>query len=328
MRSDELLTAARFSAWIGDANAYTDFTDARVLLELNDKLQTVFEDIVVKSRAGYWLHEYIYTTISGDADYRIPPRSVVGGLEKVEIASVSTGPYTKLSEIPSSEAQLYRSTQIGGSDTPYVFTVVGDLVEVIPTPPAGYLLKLTYYIRPSRLQTSQSSTQGGAAVDRGRITAVNTAARTVTVNVLPFDYSLTSPAAITSGTSTLDVVHPDGWHELSYVGATQTLSGTTITFTDSQDMTDILVGDYVRVADQTDWPCLPDDFHRCLADTVAIKILVMLALKDKADVLTENVGNDILRFKSLLVPRVKAEPKSVPLMRRSRGYTYPWWRLS
>lgn len=329
MRSDELIAAARYSAFIGDGGAFTEWSDARVLIELNDKLQTAFEDIVVKARAGFWLHEFIYTTIANDSDYRIPPRSVVGGLEKVEIASASGQPYTKLSEIPVSESQDYRSSQTGGSaSSPYVFCVNGDVVDVIPTPPAGYLLKLTYYIRPSRLQTSQSSTQGGAFVDRGRITAVNVAARTVTVNVLPWDYSLSTPAQIVSAQQTVDVVHPDGWHELSYVGATQTISGVDITFTDAQDMTDIQVGDYVRVADQTDWPCLPDDFHRCLADTVAIKILIMLSLKDKAALLTENVGNDINRFRSLLLPRVKAEPKSIPLGRRSRGVIYPWWRMS
>lgn len=328
MRSDELITAARFSAFIGDANAYTDFSDARILIELNDKLQTAFEDIVVKARAGYWLHEFIYTA-TGGSGYRIPPRSVVGGLEKAEIAQGANQPYTKLSEIPVSESQDYRTTQTGGSaSSPYVFCVNGDVVDVIPTPPAGYLVKLTYYIRPSRLQTSQCSTQGGAAVDRGRITIVDTTARTVTVNALPFDYSLSTPAQIVSAQQTLDIVHPNGWHELSYVDGTQTIAGVTITLTDTQDMSDIQIGDYVRVADQTDWPCLPDDFHRCLADTVAIKILIMQSLKDKAALLTENVGNDITRFRSLLLPRVKAEPKSIPLGRRSRGVIYPWWRMS
>lgn len=319
------------TAFIGDGNAYTEFSDARLLIELNDKLHTAFEDIVVKARAGFWLHEYIYTTVANDSDYRIPARSVVGGLEKVEIASGTGQPYTKLTEIPVSVSQNYRSpasSSIAGPSNPYVFTVNGDLVDVIPTPPAGYLLKLTYYIRPSQLVTSQSSTQGGAAVDRGRITSVNTSTRVVTVNVLPFDYSLTSPTTITSGLQTLDVVHPDGWHELSYVGATQTISGTNITFTDTQDMTDILVGDYVRVADQTDWPCLPDDFHRCLADTAAVKILQMMSMQEKAASLTQNVGNDLLRLQSLLMPRVKAEPKSIPLLRRSRGVIYPWWRMS
>jgi hypothetical protein len=331
VRTEELIAATRMSAFIGPGTSYTDWDDPRVTIELNDKLQSAFEDVVVKARAGYWLHEFVYTTIANDSDYRIPARSVVGGLEKVEIASGTSQPYTKLDEIPVSVSQNYRSpasSSIAGPSNPYVYCVNGDLVDVIPTPPAGYLLKLTYYIRPSRLVTSQSSTQFGALADRGRITAINTSTRVVTVNALPFDYSLTTPVAITSGTQTLDCVHPDGWHELSYVGATQTLSGTNITFTDSQDMTDIQVGDYVRVADQTDWPCLPDDFHRCLADTAAIKILLMMALDEKAAPLTENVGNDINRFKSLLLPRVKADPKSVPLMRRSRGVIYPWWRMS
>jgi hypothetical protein len=327
MRSDELLSSVRYSAYIGDAAYFPDWPDSRLLIELNDKLATAFEDIVVKARAGYWLHEFIYTS-TGGSGYRIPPRSVVGGLEKLELASASDQPYWKIPEIPVSESQDYRTTpDAGGPSSPYVFCVNGDVVDIIPTPPAGYLVKLTYYIRPSRLVTSQCSTQGGAEVDRGRITDIDTSARTVAVNVLPYDYALTTPAQITSALQTLDIVHPDGWHELSYVGGTQTISGVTITLTDAQDMSAIEVGDYVRVADQTDWPCLPDDFHRCLADTAAIKVLLMLSLKDKAEPLTENAGNDMLRFRSLLLPRVKAEPKSIPIMRRTRGGVYPGWRI-
>lgn len=327
MRSDELLTATRLSAFIGPASAFTEYTDAVLLRELNDKLHAVFEDIVVKARAGYWLHETVQTTITNDSRYRIPPRSVVGGLEKVEVAQTSTpgSVYSKLPEIPASMAQDYRSTI---SSYPYVFTVQGDIVDLIPTPSAPLALKLTYYIRPNRLAVSQSSTQGGDGVDRGRITAINTVARTVTVNVLPFDQSLTVPAAITSALQSVDIVHPDGWHELSLVGATQTLSGLVITLGGTDDMTDIQVGDYVRVADQTDWPCLPDDFHRCLADAAAVKVLLEMNHAEKAALLAANTGNDLQRFKSLLQPRVKAEPKQIGIMRRSRGYAFPYggWR--
>jgi hypothetical protein len=329
MRSDEIVKSVRFSAFIGDAAAFTEYTDARVLIECNHKLQTAFEDIVVKARAGYWLHEFIYTTVGGDSDYRIPPRSVVGGLEKVEVATSSAGPFSKLTEVPVALAQDYRGSLSGNAvPFPFVYCINGDVVDLIPTPQAGTLLKLTYYIRPSQLQTSQSSTQGGDGVDRGRITVVNTGARTVTVNALPFDQSLTVPAAITSATQTLDVIHPDGWHELSYVGATQTIAGNVITFTDTQDMTDILVGDYVRVADQTDWPCLPDDFHRCLADAAAVKILLEQNMQEKAQGIGENNGNDLTRFKSLLLPRVKADPKTIGILRRSRGGAWPAWRVT
>ena len=317
MNSDDLIVACRRSAFIGDATAFTDYTDQIVLNELNDKLQTAFEDIVVKARSGYWLHDFIYTTVANDARYRIPPRAVVGGLEKVDISSsAGSTVFYKLDEIPAAISQDYRVTVAGN---PYVFTTQGDIVELIPTPNAGMTLRLAYYIRPSRLVTQQSSTQNGGTI-RGLITAINTSTRVVTVNVIPFDQSLSVPAAITSGQQLIDIVHPDGWHELSLVGATQTFSGLNITVGGTDSLADVQVGDYVRVAEQTDWPCLPDDFHRCLADTAAVKILLEQSLADKSALLADNVGNDLLRFKSLLVPRVKAEPKIIGVMRRSRGY--------
>jgi hypothetical protein len=324
MRSEELESAARMSSFIGDASNYPEYTQAKVLNELNDKLQSAFEDIVVKARAGFWLHEYVYTANGSNARFRIPARSVVGGLEKVEIAAAVSGqPFTKLSEIPQSIIQDYEGQAPG---YPYVYTVQGDQVELVPMPTAGMAVRLTYYIRPSRLVPSQSDPNG---TQRGKITSIaSIGSRIVTVNALPFDQSLTVPVAITSANQTVDIVHPDGWHELSLVGATQTISGLNITLGGTDSLGDVQVGDYVRVADQTDWPCLPDDFHRCLADTAAIKILYELHLIEKAQALEVSNGNDMIRFRSLLLPRVKADPKQIPIMRRSRGYGYPGWRLS
>lgn len=323
MRSEELEVAVRQSSFIGDANAYPEYTQAKVLNELNDKLQSAFEDLVVKARNGYWLHEFVYTTVANVARYRIPPRSVVGGLEKVEISAAASGqPFNKLEQIPQSVIQNYEGQSPGFT---YVYTVQGDQIEIVPVPTAGMAVRMTYYVRPSRLVPSQSDPNG---TQRGKVTAVNPSTRVVTVNALPFDQSLTVPAAITSATQTVDIVHPDGWHELSLVGATQTLSGLNITIGGTDSLGDVQVGDFVRVADQTDWPCLPDDFHRALADCAAIKILYELHLLEKAQALELNNGFDLQRFKSLLQPRVKADPKVIPVLRRSRGWGYPGWRLS
>lgn len=323
MRTEELEAAVRQSAFIGDANAYPAYTQAIVVSELNDKLQSAFEDIVVKARNGYWLHEFVYTTVVNVARYRIPPRSVVGGLEKVEIAAAISGqPFNKLEQIPQSIIQNYEGQSPG---FPYVYTVQGDMVEVVPQPTAGMALRLTYYARPSRLVPSQSDPNGTV---RGKVTAINTGTRVVTVNALPLDQSLTAPVAITTANQTLDIVHPDGWHELSLVGATQTLSGLNITIGGTDSLGDVQGGDFVRVADQTDWPCLPDDFHRALADCAAIKILYELHMLEKAQALELNNGFDLQRFKALLQPRVKADPKVIPVLRRSRGWGYPGWRLS
>jgi hypothetical protein len=308
MRSDELAAAVRNTAYIGDANAFPQYTDARILQELNDKLQTVFNDVVVKARAGYWLKSSTTTLTVGRARYRIPARAVVGGLEKVEIADAN-GNFRALSEVPASVAQTYTSSAAG---SPALFWIQGDQVELLPTPAAALQLRLSYYIKPSALVTSQSSVLGGDNADRGRITSIATiAARQVTVNALPFDQTLSPPAVISPALQRIDIVHPDGWHELSLVSHTQTITGFIFTIGGTADLSDVAVGDYVRVADQTDWPCLPDDFHRCLADVAAVKVLLQLSMNDKADAIASNVGNDLERFRSLLLPRVKSQPKQI-----------------
>lgn len=326
MNTTELITTTRESAGIGDAAAYTDFTEDRMLRELNNKLHTVFEDLVTKARSGYWIQAKTYTATVGRAKYRIPPRSVVGGLESIEINNGTSNVFYEIPQIPVSDIGEYEGTP-GRTGLPVVYAVVGDQIQFIPAPSSAIEFRFYYYIRPSRLMPQQSSSTGGTV--RGRVTAIDTALRTVTVSVLPYDMSLAVPAAIQSGQA-VDIVHRNGWHELSLVESTCTIVGAgpyTITLGGSDSMEAIEIGDYVRASDQTDWPCLPDDFHRCLCDATAVKILIELHLGEKAEMLASNNGNDIVRFKSLLYPRVKSAPKQVGIMRRSRGGPWPFGRV-
>jgi hypothetical protein len=321
-RSDELLAWLRLDAYIGDAAAYPEQTDLVLLDELTHKLHSVFEDIVTKAREGYWLKDTTLTTTAGRNRYRIPSRAVVGGLEQVECATASGQPFYTLDQKPRTELSFWEGMPNNSPGNPAVYIVQGDQLELFPVPNGAFPLRLSYYIRPSKLTVSQSSTQGGAAVDRGRITATSVIGVnpvTLTVNALPFDNSLAPPAAITTALQSIDVVHPDGWHELAVVGSTQTIAGLVLTLPNGTDISDVQIGDYVRVADQTDWPCLPDDFHRCLADVAAVKVAVELGLREKNDELAQNVENDLVRFRSLLVPRVKSEPKTTPVSLMSRG---------
>lgn len=321
MHTTELLSWLRLDAYIGDATAYPDQTDLVLLAEMTHKLHSVFEDIVTKARSGYWLKEYVTTTTSGRGRYRIPARSVVGGLEKIEVAAAAGGVYYPLEEISPNDVQNWEGAISGGNPgPPLVFVSMGDQVELFPTPNAALPMRMTYYIRPSQLTVAQNNQLDGGT-DRGRITSIAgiASSRQITVNARPFDNLLSSPTIITSGEQLLDVVHPDGWHELALVNAPQTFSGFVITLGGTDDLSDIAVGDYVRVADQTDWPCLPDDFHRCLADVAAIKVAVELGLREKNDELAQNVENDLVRFRSLLVPRVKSQPKTTPVSLKSRG---------
>ena len=322
MHSADLLTWLRNDAYIGSATTYPDQTDALLLVELTHKLHTVFEDIVTKARSGYWLKEQVSNTTIGRARYRIPPRSVVGGLEKIEVAA--NGTYYRLTEISPEDMNAWEGAiSPVTTGAPQVFVALGDQIEMFPVPNAVMPIRMTYYIRPSQLAPVQNIQPNGGT-DRGRVTAVSAVGVnpvTITVNVVPFDM-LGTGVAIVSATQQIDVVHPDGWHELAVVGSTQTLAATTFTLPNGTDISDVQIGDYVRAADQTDWPCLPDDFHRSLVDVAAIKLLVELGLAEKGNDIAGNVENDLVRFRSLLVPRVKSEPKTTPVSLKSRG---DWW---
>lgn len=321
MRSDELITAALRAPFI--PTTHPEYTSAVVLQELNRTFPNVFADPITKVRAGYWLKTYTQLTVAADARYRIPPRALLGGLERVELAD-SSGNFQELDEATPAEIGAAAGNSSTNAAQPQLYYVEGDQVVLLPQPSvSGLSLRMSYYVAPSRLVTSQSSTLGGDGVVRGLITAWNPSARTITVNVVPFDQELAVPVAITSANQRIDVVHARGWHELALVDATQSLAGSVFTVGGTDSLADIVVNeDFVRVAEQTDWPCLPDEFHQTLADACGSRFAQQLGMLAKAAAMMKKVGisdekgnyppgSDLGRFMSLIRTRVKASPKRV-----------------
>lgn len=326
MRSDEMISVGQRSAFLPPN--HPTYTNAVWLQEMNDGLKQIFPGLVTVSRQGYWQKSTIFQCTVGRDKYRVPPRAVTGSLEKVEL-NLGDGSFAILDNVTENHAQYYESFN-GVTGTPIAYVHRGDQIELLPAPNSSSTqIRVTYYVRPSRLVTSQSSTLGGDGVVRGLVTNVNTVARTITVNVVPFDQELAVPAAITTAAQRIDVVHPNGFYELALVGATQTLAGTTFTVGGTDEMSEIEVGDFVRVAEQTDWPCLPEDYHRTVPDTAAVKILLQQQLVEKASALATSVGGDLERLRTLLAaPRTRRAPKRMQPILRTR-YVGSWpraWR--
>jgi hypothetical protein len=299
----------RLNATLEDTAA--DYTDTILLNELNDSLMATFSRMVVAARAGYWLKSIDNTVTSPQPKIPLPGRAISGALEGLQIGVGASPFFMTMAEIPNAHSDPWEapSNQLG---RPTKFVMRGDQAVLLPNPDSGvYTIRMWYYLRPSRLVQQQSSTLNSGVI-RGNVTAVNTGARTITVGVVPFDQEavaagVITPSAITSANQKIDVVHPFGWHELALVGATQTLAGSVFTVGGTADMSEIQVGDYVRAAEQTDWPCIPDEFHRAVADVATVKILAERNMADKAKDFAQSVSADIQRFQDLLLPRVKAE---------------------
>lgn len=310
MNTAELIERVRLNCFMTSAT-HPDYTDAVITAELNDQLNTLFERAIVESRAGYWLKTYDITVTTGVSDYRLPSRAC--GIEKVELGSGSPTSFVRIGEVPEANARLYERAT-GTLFAPYSYVLRGDRIVLLPAPDnGGYTIRVYYYIRPSRLVAPQSQGVGGVGgTIRGRVLSVFPSTGNINMNVTPFDQEIATPATLSIGQS-IDVVKPDGWHELCLVGGV--VSGTGVSAVtiaaNFPGLEDVVAGDYVRVSEQTDWPCLPDDFHRCLADSTSVKIMTQLDMVGKASAIAQSVGADLARFQSIISARVKSEPRTI-----------------
>ena len=302
MDATQLLAKLRQQAFIGSAQSYTEYDDIKLLGEMSEKLRTDFPIFAVEARAGYLLKATTAaTTATNLSRIRVPARAFMNGLHSVECQDAN-GKYFPLEEaLPEDHYLFERQTS---AQLPRKFMFSGGHITLLPAPTQPVTLRIRYYLRPSKLTASQNSVNG---TDRGRVTAVN--GTTVTVNALPFDNLPTTPIVITSG-ATLDVIQTSGWYEPVVVSQVGTIAGLVITFPTSVDAS-VQVGDYVRVADQSDWPMLPEDFHDILPSDAALWVLAQMGLDDKS--LTQKVGAQYQKFRDSLQPRRQQSGYSLPM---------------
>jgi hypothetical protein len=298
MRSDELLSAVRST---GIATADVTYGTARLLRELTTMQQKLFENLLTTPREGNLLHQFIVSTVVGTSIYRIPHRSIMQGAERIELAVVGSK-YQQLNKVQPRDASYLE----GENGLPHSYTMRSDSIQLFPTPDAVYNLRFHCYLRPNNLVEYQN---------RGLIQLVDPDNRLLVVDDFPYDQSLTPPAVITSGSQLIDVVRPNGAHDVVLAGSTQTTS-TPFGFKEfvlpvGTDMSMIAVGDYVRVAEQSEWPQLPQEMHNTLADAAAAAVWLKKGYTEKAKNLASSVQADLQRFRDGLQPRVKDAPKKI-----------------
>jgi hypothetical protein len=319
------------SAFIDDAN--TDFSDAWILNELTDQLCQLYERAIVNARSGFWLKNEVRAVTQGTSIYRVPLRAVVGGMNRVEISYDGQQSWCLLDEVDEAQAMNY---ELGGGQQgqPVRFVLRGDEITLLPTPNnSTYAIRIFYYLKPSRLVAPQAS------LTAGLVSNVNNTTKVITTSAAASSIDAAGAStAMTVGSWTVDVVSGtsgsfgitdlvnSGWHEVSANTLVATVTGSGVTFTcpAGADLSHVQVGDYVRASGQTEWPCLPADFHRTLCDAAAVKILKMRSFDQKAAVLEDALNQDLSRFADLLKPRVQSSAKVIVAPRLYRGQRRNW----
>ncbi len=268
------------------------YTDTVILEEGSQALVDRFAEPVSKLRQGYWLHRSVQTTSASNTNglYRMPARAVVQGLELLEISTDGGLTYHSLN-IKTQQQSLEYQEGVPGLTHSYVLE--GDCVRLIPAPPAGYSIRMRWYLRPPALI---------AFVDVCKI-----------VSAEGFDIVVSSdPAAVGITTSTgFDIQDADGSHEVPIVSQSASSIAAigggqfAINTLEEMDVTRISVGDYVRRPDQAVFPMLPKELHRPLCDYVAAMILVSKGDKEKAGILSQKAQSGIDRVVSMAQPRIR-----------------------
>jgi len=215
----------------------------QLIKELNGVHTQNFGRHVINAREGYWEQTTIIPTIVGDASYDLPERCAHGGFDRIELALSPTSEFMPIDcDQEDTQRRAGAPSNIG---QPRTYMLRGNRIVLLPAPDsAAYRIRIWYYQRPSQIVRPQSPTFteiasiDSAVVDRGRITSIaGIGSRQVVVNAIPFRQRQGTPAAIVTAVDRIDVIKPSGWHELTIVGATQTISGTTITIGGSRPST-------------------------------------------------------------------------------------------
>jgi hypothetical protein len=294
--SDEMLTALRTTAYLPTTDPV--FTDARLRVEITDAQHSIVERAVVNSGGDFWLKREKITTTAGKQRYRVPHRAVAGVIKAVRLGTgLTTDP-------PAPRHRFF-----------------GDTVEFDVAPSAGQVLTFDYYIRPSRMVAPQTA---------GAITAIDVATGTVTINVVPNRLLGAGAPDPIGGLDiiAMDIVRPNGWHEVVVASRIGIVVGLDVQLANTSrasealtagpaDLSDVEVGDFVRAADESEWPCLPDDFHRMLANLSAANVLLAKKNYDGAGAIMQSAQPVMERLQDLLTPRNKTRP---PVVKPTYGF--------
>jgi hypothetical protein len=272
------------------------------LLTADGEMQSYILPLLLSVREEYLVAEKDISIVSGTASYDIPARAVGSKLREVRILSGSD--YVALSRIEPERVETTAASAYPGG-----YKIQGNKLVLVPTPNTSGTLRVTYFQRPNRLVGTTSV---------GEITAINTGTGVVTCSDIPTTFTTSLTYDFIKGTPGFDSLNIDKACTAVTTGA----SGT-ITFATANLPSDLAVGDFVCLAQESPIPQIPVELHPLLAQRVTAKCLE--ALGDDKAVLAMQVSEEMRKGAlTLLENRVEGAPRII-VNKYGPGYVGRRW---
>lgn len=252
--SDDLLTAIKAAGVLPDA--YTGaFTDSEILGFANEEMDTRMAPLVRTAASEYWVKSSTSALVADQAAYRINYRSMAAGLRQVAYVDSNGNVSAPLPQIPPDQIDEHLQGASVLWPNGMAFGVREDLIYLVPTPTVAVgSLKQWFYLRRPRLVASTAV---------AAITAINTSTKTVTCGG-------GIPSAITSSTP-VDLTRAKAPFANLGFDLTGTKSSNDYIFAATLP-TELAVGDYLSLADQTYLVPLPTEIYPLLVRAVVGRI--------------------------------------------------------
>jgi hypothetical protein len=146
--TDQILARIKVRAQVPSTEGRV--SDPEILALVDDLILSSLGREMYEADDGRWIKTAADVAITaGRSTYRIPSRAWAGGLDEA-ILVASSGALTQLEYVDRSDIWEWGTS----TGVPVAYTIVGDVVQLLPTPASsGYSLRLRYLRRPSSLVT-------------------------------------------------------------------------------------------------------------------------------------------------------------------------------
>jgi hypothetical protein len=243
--ADDILALVKASSYL--VSSPQTLEDAELLRFLNGELIGVLS-LLKAINEEYLVVSKDVTYSSGAASVAIPSRALAGTLRTVEVVESSIP--RPLKRIEPTQNHEY----VEGPGWPLGYMLRGSRVHLLPVPSSNTTLRLTFMQRPGKVVLEEAAAQI-TALDSG--TGVLTFASLPTTHVTATDYDFVGQAT-----------------PYATVAIDQTATGaTSTTLTFASLPTELAVGDWVALAEQSPFPSIPSELDPLLAQAIICRWL-------------------------------------------------------
>lgn len=295
MTTDDLIRRVRLRGMVpSDTSTYTD----EVIVEvLNDEMDSDVLAQILNLNEEHMV-DYIDVVIDPNVTtYKIPERAVANKLRDLALLDTN-GNFYETTRMSLEEISDNNYDYESANDLPK-FYVQGDSVILFNAPLRNYAkIRMYFYMRPSKLVQNK---------DSAKITAINFTTGVISVDNLPNSYVSLPKMDFVAFSSPNKIID----YDVQCLAVNNSSNPRTITFNPALIPSDLKVGDFVSIAQESPVPNIPTEWHPYLAQAAIVQILESLGDTEGLSNANKKLAKMYKDLSSITDNRVEGSPQKI-----------------